>query len=82
MPDHSQAQRVDVSAPARLHLGFLDLGGGLGRRFGSLGVAIDGCDTLGPSAGGALTRRSRNRSFCDKPLSLRSVCNLDHRPPR
>ncbi len=27
--------------PARLHFGFLDLHGGLGRRFGSVGVAID-----------------------------------------
>lgn len=32
---------VTVVAPARLHLGFLDLNGGLGRRFGSLGLAID-----------------------------------------
>jgi beta-RFAP synthase len=33
--------RVAVTAPARLHLGFLDLDGGLGRRFGSLGIALD-----------------------------------------
>jgi beta-ribofuranosylaminobenzene 5'-phosphate synthase len=45
MSDQARAQRVDISAPARLHLGFLDLGGGLGRRFGSLGLAIDGFDT-------------------------------------
>jgi beta-RFAP synthase len=32
---------VRVRAPARLHLGFLDLHGGLGRRFGSLGVSLD-----------------------------------------
>ena len=32
---------VTIAAPARLHLGFLDLNGGLGRRFGSLGLAID-----------------------------------------
>jgi len=32
---------VKVSAPARLHLGFLDLNGGLGRRFGSIGLAVD-----------------------------------------
>ena len=32
---------VTVSVGARLHLGFLDLNGGLGRRFGSLGLAID-----------------------------------------
>ena len=36
---------VRVSAGARLHLGFLDLGGDLGRRFGSLGLAIDGFET-------------------------------------
>lgn len=30
-----------ISAPARLHLGFLDLNGSLGRKFGSLGLAID-----------------------------------------
>jgi beta-ribofuranosylaminobenzene 5'-phosphate synthase len=36
-----QARAVQVSAPARLHLGFLDLNGGLGRRFGGLGLAID-----------------------------------------
>ncbi|MDR6773479.1 beta-ribofuranosylaminobenzene 5'-phosphate synthase family protein [Azospirillum sp. BE72] len=32
---------VRVHAPARLHAGFVDLNGGLGRRFGSLGIAID-----------------------------------------
>jgi beta-ribofuranosylaminobenzene 5'-phosphate synthase len=31
---------VRVRAPARLHFGFLDLNGGLGRRFGSLGLTI------------------------------------------
>jgi beta-ribofuranosylaminobenzene 5'-phosphate synthase len=31
---------VSVTVPARLHLGFLDLNGGLGRRFGSVGIAI------------------------------------------
>ena len=30
-----------IVAPARLHLGFLDVDGTLGRRFGSLGLAID-----------------------------------------
>ncbi|MFZ3328974.1 MAG: GHMP kinase, partial [Methylocella sp.] len=32
---------VTVTAAARLHLGFLDMNGGLGRRFGGLGLAID-----------------------------------------
>lgn len=32
---------VRVRAPARLHLGFVDLHGGLGRKYGSLGLAVD-----------------------------------------
>ena len=32
---------VTVTAAARLHLGFLDLHGGLGRRFGSIGLTIN-----------------------------------------
>jgi beta-ribofuranosylaminobenzene 5'-phosphate synthase len=36
---------VDVRAPARLHLGFLDPAGSLGRPWGSLGLVIDGMDT-------------------------------------
>jgi beta-RFAP synthase len=34
-----------VTVPARLHLGFLDLNGGLGRKFGGIGLAIDGFST-------------------------------------
>src|ERR1700680_1975654 len=37
----TKAASVTVTAAARLHLGFLDLNGGLGRRFGSIGLAID-----------------------------------------
>lgn len=40
-PVRSPAGAVRVVAPARLHLGFLDLNGDLGRRFGSIGLAID-----------------------------------------
>lgn len=36
---------VSIRAAARLHLGFLDLNGGLGRKFGSLGLAISGIET-------------------------------------
>ncbi|MFM8330823.1 MAG: beta-ribofuranosylaminobenzene 5'-phosphate synthase family protein [Candidatus Methylumidiphilus sp.] len=32
---------VSVFAPARLHMGFIDLGGSLGRRFGSIGVGVN-----------------------------------------
>lgn len=34
-------RRVLVEAPARLHMGFLDMGGSLGRKFGSIGVGIN-----------------------------------------
>lgn len=56
---------VEVFAPARLHLGFLDLNGRLGRRFGSIGLTIEEIGTRltlrvgsdrkieGPSAGRA-----------------------------
>ncbi|GJE39910.1 beta-ribofuranosylaminobenzene 5'-phosphate synthase family protein [Methylobacterium persicinum] len=37
----SSTDSVRIEAPARLHFGFLDLHGGLGRRFGSVGLAID-----------------------------------------
>ncbi|MFA5950594.1 MAG: beta-ribofuranosylaminobenzene 5'-phosphate synthase family protein [Hyphomicrobium sp.] len=32
---------IRVTAPARLHLGFLDLNGNTGRRYGSAGLAVD-----------------------------------------
>lgn len=41
MEARSKSTAVRVTAPARLHLGFLDLNGGLGRRYGSIGLAID-----------------------------------------
>lgn len=39
------ARTVSVRAPARLHLGFLDPAGSLGRPWGSIGLVIDGMDT-------------------------------------
>jgi beta-ribofuranosylaminobenzene 5'-phosphate synthase len=41
MQDTHPVRGCSVSAPARLHLGFLDLNGGLGRRYGSIGLALD-----------------------------------------
>jgi beta-ribofuranosylaminobenzene 5'-phosphate synthase len=43
-PDRA-ATAVRVAAPGRLHLGFLDPSATLGRRFGSLGLVIDGIET-------------------------------------
>lgn len=34
-------QSVSVVAPARLHMGFIDMSGALGRHFGSIGVALE-----------------------------------------
>ena len=44
-PQRLDAHTVGVRAPARLHLGFLDPAGSLGRAWGSLGLVIDGMDT-------------------------------------
>jgi len=40
-----QHESVRVEAPARLHLGFMDLNGNLGRRFGSVGLTLEGIVT-------------------------------------
>ena len=42
MPEQPSVKEVRVTASARLHLGFLDMNGGLGRKFGGLGLAIGG----------------------------------------
>ncbi|WP_237151548.1 beta-ribofuranosylaminobenzene 5'-phosphate synthase family protein [Oryzibacter oryziterrae] len=34
-------EAIRIHAPARLHLGLIDMNGSLGRRFGSIGLAID-----------------------------------------
>ncbi|SON55850.1 4-diphosphocytidyl-2-C-methyl-D-erythritol kinase [Hartmannibacter diazotrophicus] len=39
--DTKAPRSVRVEAPGRLHLGLLDLAGDLGRRFGSIGLALD-----------------------------------------
>lgn len=38
-------KKVFVTAPARLHMGFFDLSGSLGRKFGSIGVALEDLNT-------------------------------------
>ena len=39
-------ERIRVAAPARLHLGFLDPAATLGRRFGSIGLVVEGRETV------------------------------------
>jgi len=43
--DAAWPAEVAVTVPARLHLGFLDLNGALGRRFGGIGLAISNFST-------------------------------------
>ena len=50
-PKARSLARVCVVAPARLHLGFLDPAATLGRRFGSVGLVLDGLDTTVELAG-------------------------------
>ena len=40
MSNHAN-RHVCIQAPARLHIGFVDLHGGVGRRYGSLGLALE-----------------------------------------
>ena len=60
------ASAVCVITTARLHMGFFDLNGGLGRSYGSIGVSLDrpmtelnawcadGFSAVGPGAGRAI----------------------------
>jgi beta-ribofuranosylaminobenzene 5'-phosphate synthase len=41
MSKHVSPGSVEVTVFARLHMGFIDLNGGLGRRFGSIGLALE-----------------------------------------
>lgn len=41
MDSRPAPQHVTVMTTARLHMGFLDMHGGLGRRFGSIGLALE-----------------------------------------
>lgn len=50
------AAKVSVAATARLHLGFLDMNGGLGRKFGGLGLSLDA-----PATRLTLTRAGANK---------------------
>ena len=71
----SQASRVTVTAPARLHLGFFDLSGGIGRRFGSMGLAISELKTSLTARKARITTVSgpesdRVRGFLDATVAL------------
>jgi beta-ribofuranosylaminobenzene 5'-phosphate synthase len=66
---HLPAQ-VEVRAGARLHLGFLDLDGALGRRFGSIGLAVDGIAC-------AITLTASPQPGADGPRAERALRDLE-----
>jgi beta-ribofuranosylaminobenzene 5'-phosphate synthase len=72
---------ITISAHARLHLGFLDLEGGLGRRFGGLGLGLDAPVTR--------LRLQRAEELAVSGLEakraeryLQALCKAHHREPR
>lgn len=85
------ADAVEVLAPGRLHLGFIDLGAALGRRFGSIGLAVEDLGTRvraefapewqshGHDAGRALryARQLAAAWSLDRPMSV----VVDQAPP-
>ncbi len=70
MPAAPGPARIDVRASARLHLGFLDLDGALGRRFGSIGLAIEGIAT-------SITLTASAQPGADGPLAERALRCLE-----
>jgi beta-ribofuranosylaminobenzene 5'-phosphate synthase len=60
----SKPTGITVTVPSRLHLGFLDLNGGLGRRFGGIGLAVSDLKTV-------VTVRRAKRSGVSGPESER-----------
>jgi beta-ribofuranosylaminobenzene 5'-phosphate synthase len=61
---------VSVAASARLHLGFLDMNGGLGRKFGGVGLSLDA-----PATRLTLTHAERNSA--EGPESARAAALLE-----
>jgi beta-ribofuranosylaminobenzene 5'-phosphate synthase len=74
----TSVRTVSVTAPARLHLGFVDMNGSRGRRFGSVGLTLEGpCVELsirrGPSLAISGPQSGRAEQFAN---ALRSRFNL------
>ena len=71
---------VTVIAPARLHLGFVDLNPPTGRRFGSVGVALDSPHTTVRAArGGIVVSNSPAQELATKYLhGLRAAIAVPH----
>lgn len=68
---------VSVIAPARLHMGFLDLSGALGRSFGSVGVALNEISTQ------LVLSKSENKTVLNSRVdkALTTFCQAFHVSP-
>lgn len=74
-------EKVTVIAPARLHMGFIDLSGALGRHFGSIGVALNGINTqITVSSGPDLAVNGACAERASK--SVKRLCQLLDLPDR
>ena len=71
MADQTEHQALSVTAPARLHLGFMDLNGELGRRYGSIGLAVDAPSTI-------LSVRKADQDHASGPESARALKAIAH----
>lgn len=71
-PLNALPAQVTVIAPARLHMGFIDLSGSLGRHFGSIGVALNEINTritLKPAAQCSVSGAASERALrCTQKL--------------
>jgi len=72
------AVAVAAVAPARLHMGFVDLNGSLGRKYGSLGLALDGLATrVVAKRGGAPSIAGQDAERANRYLErLRDVLDI------
>lgn len=73
--------KISVIAPARLHMGFIDLSGSLGRHFGSIGVALNEISTrltIASADQRSISGPSAQRA--EKSLTL--LCEALHVPDR
>ncbi len=72
-------EKVTVLAPARLHMGFIDLSGALGRHFGSIGLALNDINThisLTPAPSLIVNGPCAERAS----KAARKLCQLLHLP--
>ncbi|MDD2758822.1 MAG: GHMP kinase [Methylomonas sp.] len=83
-------EKVTVIAPARLHMGFIDLSGALGRHFGSIGLGLNdintqltlrASDTLSAKGPGAERALKSARHLCSvlqlsEPVDISIACAI------